>query len=104
MRHTIICIKVDAAPQTSAPPSTSKAACSCVAQSFGPLQGKTKTVDCREMNQQRPRLKNGVDLQLQSAFHDGNWPVVVRLAEKRARTFNDQYYEVGAYLNEISMD
>jgi hypothetical protein len=44
--------------------------------------------------QQRPVLKNGVDLQLQSAFNDGNWAVVIRLAEKRARTFNDQYYEV----------
>jgi hypothetical protein len=46
------------------------------------------------MNRQRPRLKNGVDLQLQSAFHDGNWPVVIRLAEKRAKISNDQYYEV----------
>lgn len=45
--------------------------------------------------QQRPNLKNGVDLQLQTAFNDGNWAVVIRLAEKRARTFNDQYYEVG---------
>jgi hypothetical protein len=44
--------------------------------------------------QQVPNLKNGVDLQLQSAFNDGNWAAVVRLAEKRARTFNDQYYEV----------
>jgi len=44
--------------------------------------------------QQRPNLKNGVDLQLQSAFNDGNWAAVIRLAEKRARTFNDQYYEV----------
>lgn len=44
--------------------------------------------------QQRPVLKNGVDLQLQSAFNEGNWAVVVRLAEKRARTFNDQYCEV----------
>lgn len=44
--------------------------------------------------QQRPNLKNGVDLQLQSAFNDGNWAVVIRLAEKRAKTFNDQYYEV----------
>lgn len=48
------------------------------------------------MNRQRPRLKNGVDLQLQSAFQDGNWPVVIRLAEKRAKTLNDQYYEVRA--------
>lgn len=48
------------------------------------------------MHRQRPRLRNGVDLQLQSAFHDGNWSVVVRLAEKRAKTFNDQYYDVGS--------
>jgi hypothetical protein len=46
------------------------------------------------MHRQRPPLRNGVDLQLQSAFYEGNWPVVARLAEKRARTFNDQYYEV----------
>ena len=46
------------------------------------------------MNRSRPRLKNGVDLQLQSAFSDGNWPVVIRLAEKRARSLNDPYYEV----------
>jgi hypothetical protein len=42
----------------------------------------------------RPALKSGVDLQLQSAFNDGNWSAVIRLAEKRFRTFNDQYYEV----------
>lgn len=46
------------------------------------------------MQRLRPRLKNGVDLQLQSAFEEGNWPVVVRLAEKRFRTLNDPYYEV----------
>lgn len=48
------------------------------------------------MNRSRPRLKNGVDLQLQSAFSDGNWPVVIRLAEKRMRMLNDQYYQVRA--------
>lgn len=42
----------------------------------------------------RPQLKSGVDLQLQSAFNDGNWALVIRLAEKRLRTINDQYYEV----------
>lgn len=41
-----------------------------------------------------PRLKNGVDLQLQSAFYDQNWSTVVRLAEKRAKMVNDPYYEV----------
>lgn len=40
-----------------------------------------------------PRLKNGVDLQLQDAFYRENWLVAARLAEKRARTLNDQYYE-----------
>ncbi|KAH7312675.1 N-acetyltransferase B complex non catalytic subunit-domain-containing protein [Stachybotrys elegans] len=41
-----------------------------------------------------PYLKNGVDMQLQTAFEERNWPVVARLAERRARTLNDQYYEV----------
>lgn len=48
------------------------------------------------MGRPRPRLRNGVDLQLQSAFQDGNWPVVIRLAKKRARTSQDQYFEVSA--------
>lgn len=46
------------------------------------------------MHSQGPRLKNGVDLQLQSAFYDQNWGAVVRLAEKRAKMANDPYYEV----------
>lgn len=46
------------------------------------------------MNSQGPRLKNGVDLQLQSAFHDQNWPLVVQLADKRLKALKDQYYEV----------
>ncbi|PNY29927.1 Uncharacterized protein TCAP_00161 [Tolypocladium capitatum] len=48
------------------------------------------------MGHQRPRLRNGVDPQLQSAFQDGNWSVVVRLAEKRVRTLNEQYFEICA--------
>ncbi|RFU80528.1 hypothetical protein TARUN_1647 [Trichoderma arundinaceum] len=56
------------------------------------------------MNRQRPRLKNGVDLQLQSAFQDGNWPVVIRLAEKRAKTLNDQYYEFVKICAESQLD
>ncbi|KAL6903921.1 N-acetyltransferase B complex non catalytic subunit domain-containing protein [Trichoderma evansii] len=56
------------------------------------------------MNRQRPRLKNGVDLQLQSAFHDGNWPVVIRLAEKRAKISNDQYYEFLKICAESQLD
>ncbi|KAI7769520.1 hypothetical protein LZL87_011404 [Fusarium oxysporum] len=54
--------------------------------------------------QQRPNLKNGVDLQLQSAFNDGNWTAVIRLAEKRARTFNDQYYEIVKICAESQLD
>lgn len=46
------------------------------------------------MNRSRPRLRNGVDLQLQSAFQDGNWAVAVRLAQQRARSSNDQYFDV----------
>ncbi|PFH56890.1 hypothetical protein XA68_15817 [Ophiocordyceps unilateralis] len=46
------------------------------------------------MFRSHPRLRNGVDLQLQSAFQDGNWPVAIRLAEKRARTSQDGYFEV----------
>jgi N-terminal acetyltransferase B complex non-catalytic subunit len=42
----------------------------------------------------RPKLRKGVDLQLQSAYLEGNWGVVARLAEKRARAQNDQYFEV----------
>ncbi|KAH6608330.1 hypothetical protein Trco_001676 [Trichoderma cornu-damae] len=56
------------------------------------------------MNRQRPRLKNGVDLQLQSAFQDGSWPVVMRLAEKRAKTLNDQYYEFVKICAESQLD
>ncbi|KAF4457038.1 hypothetical protein F53441_953 [Fusarium austroafricanum] len=54
--------------------------------------------------QQRPNLKNGVDLQLQSAFNDGNWTAVIRLADKRARTFNDQYYEIVKICAESQLD
>ncbi|KAH6675261.1 N-acetyltransferase B complex non catalytic subunit-domain-containing protein [Plectosphaerella plurivora] len=46
------------------------------------------------MSWTRPRLKRGVDLQLQTAFDDGQWASVIRLAEKRFRTFNDPYFEV----------
>ncbi|RCI09083.1 hypothetical protein L249_5125 [Ophiocordyceps polyrhachis-furcata BCC 54312] len=45
-------------------------------------------------NRPCPRLRNGVDLQLQTAFQDGNWPVAIRLAEKRARTSQDGYFEI----------
>ncbi|RDA86297.1 hypothetical protein CP532_5686 [Ophiocordyceps camponoti-leonardi (nom. inval.)] len=45
-------------------------------------------------NRPCPQLRNGVDLQLQTAFQDGNWPVAMRLAEKRARTSQDGYFEI----------
>ena len=51
------------------------------------------------MQRQHPHLKSGADLQLQTAFQEGNWAVVVRLAEKRARTLGDAYYEVGNALS-----
>ncbi|EON99427.1 putative n-acetyltransferase b complex non catalytic subunit protein [Phaeoacremonium minimum UCRPA7] len=41
----------------------------------------------------RPALKNSVDVQLQTAFSDGNWSTVVRLAAKRAQSLKDAYYE-----------
>lgn len=50
--------------------------------------------DTALMSQSRPRLKNGVDIQLQSAFSEGNWPLVVRLAENRFRSLKDEYYSV----------
>lgn len=56
------------------------------------------------MSRPRPRLRNGVDLQLQSAFHDGNWPVAVRLAEKRLRTLGDAYFEVVKICAESQLD
>lgn len=43
---------------------------------------------------QRPLLKNGVDIQLQSAFSEQNWATVIRLADKRAKASQDPYYEV----------
>lgn len=49
------------------------------------------------MSWNRPQLKSGVDLQLQSAFNDGQWASVIRLAEKRYRTFNDPYFEVSSH-------
>ncbi|OAA76838.1 N-acetyltransferase B complex, non-catalytic subunit [Akanthomyces lecanii RCEF 1005] len=51
-----------------------------------------------------PRLKNGVDLQLQSAFYDQNWSTVVRLAEKRAKMVNDPYYEILKVCAESQLD
>lgn len=43
----------------------------------------------------RPALKNSVDIQLQTAFNEGLWLSVVRLAAQRYKTKKDPYYEVG---------
>lgn len=43
---------------------------------------------------QGPRLKNGTDIQLQTAFQDGNWATAIRLAEKRAKVSGDEYFQV----------
>ncbi|KAG7131606.1 hypothetical protein HYQ45_009844 [Verticillium longisporum] len=56
------------------------------------------------MSWNRPQLKSGVDLQLQSAFHEGQWASVIRLAEKRLRTFNDPYYEIVKICAESNLD
>lgn len=47
----------------------------------------------------RPALKNSVDVQLQTAFSDGNWQSVVRLADKRAKSLKDPYYDVGYHFS-----
>lgn len=43
----------------------------------------------------RPALKNTVDVQLQTAFNEGLWSTVIRLAAQRYKTKKDPYYEVG---------
>ncbi|KAM3564237.1 hypothetical protein MY1884_000859 [Beauveria asiatica] len=60
--------------------------------------------DQKHMHSSGPRLKNGVDLQLQTAFYDQNWSTVVRLAEKRAKMVNDAYYEVLKVCAESQLD
>ncbi|KAL2268243.1 hypothetical protein VTJ83DRAFT_3089 [Remersonia thermophila] len=52
----------------------------------------------------RPALKTSVDVQLQSAFADGNWNAVVRLAAKRAATLKDPYYEALKMCAESQLD
>ncbi|KAG9249556.1 N-acetyltransferase B complex non catalytic subunit-domain-containing protein [Emericellopsis atlantica] len=42
----------------------------------------------------KPSLKDGVDVQLQTAFANGNWPLAARLAESRLRMTKDPYYEI----------
>lgn len=42
----------------------------------------------------RPALKNSVDVQLQTAFNEGLWSNVARLAAQRFKAKKDPYYEV----------
>ena len=42
----------------------------------------------------RPALKNSVDVQLQTAFNEGLWSNVTRLAAQRFKAKKDPYYEV----------
>lgn len=42
----------------------------------------------------RPALKNSVDVQLQTAFNEGLWSNVIRLAGQRFKAKKDPYYEV----------
>ncbi|KAK3320107.1 N-acetyltransferase B complex non catalytic subunit-domain-containing protein [Cercophora scortea] len=51
-----------------------------------------------------PALKNSVDVQLQTAFNDGNWNTAVRLAEKRFKALKDPYYEVIKISAESQLD
>ncbi|ERS95661.1 hypothetical protein HMPREF1624_07735 [Sporothrix schenckii ATCC 58251] len=53
---------------------------------------------------QRPRLKNGVDMQLQAAFAEQNWTTVIRLADKRHKASKDPYYEVVKVCAETQVD
>ncbi|KAK0648927.1 N-acetyltransferase B complex non catalytic subunit-domain-containing protein [Cercophora newfieldiana] len=52
----------------------------------------------------RPALKSSVDVQLQTAFSDGNWNSVVRLADKRAKSLKDPYYEAIKVAAESKLD
>ncbi|KAK4445090.1 N-acetyltransferase B complex non catalytic subunit-domain-containing protein [Podospora aff. communis PSN243] len=52
----------------------------------------------------RPALKSSVDVQLQTAFSDGNWNSVVRLADKRAKSLKDPYYEAIKVSAESQLD
>lgn len=52
----------------------------------------------------RPALKNSVDVQLQTAFNEGLWPNVVRLAAQRYKAKKDPYYEAIKVCAESQMD
>lgn len=49
----------------------------------------------------RPALKNSVDVQLQTAFNEGLWSNVTRLATQRFKAKKDPYYEVGPQFNSL---
>ncbi|KKA28350.1 hypothetical protein TD95_000243 [Thielaviopsis punctulata] len=51
-----------------------------------------------------PRLKRGVDLQLQTAYNDNDWPRVARLAAKRATISDRQYHEILKTAAEAQID
>ncbi|CAK7199342.1 hypothetical protein SEUCBS139899_002020 [Sporothrix eucalyptigena] len=53
---------------------------------------------------QRPALKNGVDMQLQAAFAEQNWPTVIRLADKRFKVSKDLYFEAVRAAAESRLD
>ncbi|CAK7210671.1 hypothetical protein SBRCBS47491_000854 [Sporothrix bragantina] len=53
---------------------------------------------------QRPPLKNGVDMQLQTAFAEQNWTTVIRLADKRQKVAKDSYYECLKAVAESRLD
>lgn len=41
----------------------------------------------------RPVLNDSVDVKLQTAFNDGQWAIVARLAAQRYKMKKDPYYE-----------
>ncbi|PSR84113.1 N-acetyltransferase B complex non catalytic subunit-domain-containing protein [Coniella lustricola] len=52
----------------------------------------------------RPDLKQTVDIQLQTAFNEGRWPSVVRLAAQRFKAKKDPYYEAVKVCAESQLD
>ncbi|KAG8156821.1 hypothetical protein KVR01_013426 [Diaporthe batatas] len=52
----------------------------------------------------RPALKNSVDVQLQTAFNEGLWSNVARLAAQRFKAKKDPYYEAVRVCAESQMD
>ncbi|KAL2163589.1 hypothetical protein VTH06DRAFT_5647 [Thermothelomyces fergusii] len=52
----------------------------------------------------QPALKSSVGLQLQTAFREGHWHTVIRLAAKRAATLKDPYYEAIKICAESQLD